>query len=112
MREADPRYVAGHGIRPPRRGGKVRGVAREIVPGGGVELWHCDHDHAPGIRDCRKLGSLQRAEAQQCAAAWLDRQVAAGRITAMPVLTEDEDEARQAADAIVIPLPGYSQEGN
>ena len=48
--EVIPHYEAGHGIRPPNRRGRYRAVAWECVPGGGMELWHCDHDHAPGVR--------------------------------------------------------------
>jgi len=106
MREVTPHYTAGSGIRPPTRRGKVRGVAREIVPGGGMELWHCDHDHAPGVRSCQDLTVAQRTDALQCAQAWLNRQIAARLIMDMPVLTEDQDEAQQAAGAVVTEIPG------
>jgi hypothetical protein len=105
VKEVEPHYVAGSGIRPPRRDGKYRGVAREIVPGGGLELWACDHDHAPGVRSCQLVTEAQRAEAEQCAVAWLARQIVDGFIVSWPVLTETQDEERQAADAIVIPVP-------
>jgi hypothetical protein len=71
MQEVTTHYEAGLGIRPPRKSGKVRGCAREVVPGGGVEL----------IAD-------QRAGAVACARAWLDDQIAQGRLYPMPV--EDE----------------------
>jgi hypothetical protein len=97
MREVTPHYTAGLGIRPPTRRGKV--------PGGGMELWSCGHDHATGVRSCQDLTDAQRAEAQACSKAWLEQQIAGGLIVAMPVLTEDEDEAQQAAEAIVIEIP-------
>lgn len=85
MQEVTPHYDAGFGIRPPRKSGKVRGVAQEIVCGGGVELWFCDHDHAPGVRDCRQLTADQRATAADCAAQWLSGEIDAGRLLPMPV---------------------------
>jgi hypothetical protein len=104
MREVTAHYEAGSGIRPPRRGGRYRAVAHEVVPGGGMELWHCDHDHAPGIRSCQQVSDAQRAEAETCAAVWLRGQIEDGRLYSMPVVTGTEQEARDAADAIVIPL--------
>lgn len=82
------RYEAGAGIRPPRKSGKVRGVLHEIVPGGGMELRHCDHDHAPGVRDCGQLTPAQRAEAAACARAWAETEIAAGRLYPWPVRDE------------------------
>lgn len=105
MRSVSPHYTAGSGIRPPTRSGKVRGVAWEFVPGGGMELWHCDHDHAPGVRSMQLVSDVQRAEAEQCAVTWLRTQAGSGLIMDMLVLTETEDEAQQAAAAIVIEIP-------
>jgi hypothetical protein len=105
MMEAQPRYVAGFGI----RRGKLRGVAREFAPGGGLELWYCDHDHAPGVRRCPDLTPAQRAGAQQCALSWLVTQIQDGWLQSLPARTEDEDEAQQAATAIVLPQPAVPQ---
>jgi hypothetical protein len=85
VKEVTAHYEAGSGIRPPHKGGKVRGVAHEIVPGGGMELWHCDHDHAPGVKDCRKLTAEQRADAAACAEAHLRAEISAGRLPDMPI---------------------------
>jgi len=90
MREVTPHYEAGLGIRPPRKGGRVRGVAHEVVVGGGMELWHCDHDHAPGVRNCQQLTDVQRAEAQECSRAWIQEQIEQGRLYPMPVWAEGE----------------------
>jgi hypothetical protein len=79
------RYEARAGIRPASKKGKVRGVASEVVPGGGIELRYCDHDHAPGVRDCRALTGAQRAEAAQCASGWLASQITGGYLTDLPV---------------------------
>lgn len=84
------RYEAGAGIRPPRRSGKARGVLREIVPGGGMEIWHCEHDHAPRVHDCRQLSAEQRAEAVACARNWAGGQIAAGHLYPWPVRDEPE----------------------
>lgn len=85
-RETVPHYEATAGIRPAHgRGGRVRGVAYEYVPGGGVELHSCDHDHAPGVRDCRKLTPKQRDAAADCAAEWLAGQISAGELNDLPV---------------------------
>lgn len=84
------RYEAGAGIRPPRRSGKVRGVLHEIVPGSGMEIWHCDHDHAPGVHDCRQLTAEQRTEAVACARNWAGGQIAAGHLYPWPVRDEPE----------------------
>lgn len=100
MREVIAHYEAGLGIRPPRKSGKVRGVAREVVPGGGMELWSCDHDHAPSVRSCLDLTRDQHAEATRCARDWLATQIHDGHLTRMPVRDEGEGE-----DAIVIPIP-------
>jgi hypothetical protein len=105
MKDVSPHYTGGSGIRPPRKSGRYRGVAWEIVPGGGMELWHCDHDHAPGVHSCPQVSDAQRTEAEQCAMTWLEQQIAGGLITGWPVLTETEDEAQQAADAIAIEVP-------
>jgi hypothetical protein len=78
-------YEAGLGIRPPRKSGKVRGVAREVVPGGGAELWHCDHDHAPGVRSCQILTPAQQEEASRCARDWIAGQIRDGALLDMPV---------------------------
>lgn len=89
MDEITPHYEAGYGIRDARgrsrASGKVRGVAREIVAGGGMELWACQHDHAPGVRDCRQLTTAQRKEAAACAAAWAENEITAGARYPMPV---------------------------
>lgn len=82
------RYEVGAGIRPPRTSGRVRGVAREVEPSGGIELWHCEHDHAPGVRDCRKLTEEQTAAAQACAERWLEDQMASGVRPRLPVVRE------------------------
>jgi hypothetical protein len=82
------RYAASSGIRPARRGGKVRGVAYEYEPGGGMQLWYCDHDHAPGVKRCQELTDEQRAEAQACAEAWLRDQIASGQLSPRPI-TQD-----------------------
>lgn len=111
MKEAEPHYEAGSGIRPPRRGGKVRAVAREVVPGGGMELWHCDHDHAPGVRDMRQVTQAQRDVTEACAATWLAGEIADGRLQPMEVRTETTQEALDAEDAIVISLPGFQEPG-
>ena len=110
MRETQPHYLAGQGIRPPDRRGKVRGVAHECVPGGGMELWHCDHDHALGVRSCLQLTDTQRAEAQSCAAAWLQRQILDGRLYSLPVWCEDGPEEAAAQGVIVLPLPDVREE--
>jgi hypothetical protein len=104
MQEVTAHYEAGSGIRPARRGGRFRAVAHEVVPGGGLELWACDHDHAPGVRDVRQVSDAQRAGAEACAAEWLARQIEDGHLYSMPVVTATEQESRDAADAIVIPL--------
>jgi hypothetical protein len=78
-------YEVHPGIRPPRRGGKVRGVLEERVPGGGMELWHCEHDHAPGVRSIRDLTPDQEAEANACARAHAEREKRAGRLFGWPV---------------------------
>jgi hypothetical protein len=83
-------YEPGLGIRPPRRGGKVRGVARELEPGGGMELWHCDHDHAPGVHDVRELAPSQRAAATRCARDWLVAQIRDGHLHRLPVQEAEE----------------------
>lgn len=83
-------YTIGHGIRPPDSRGKYRGVAREVVPGGGTELWACDHDHAPGVRSVRQVTAFQRGQAQLCAADWLDGEIRAGRLHPLPIETEPE----------------------
>jgi hypothetical protein len=91
--EVEAHYVAGLGIRPPRKGGRVRGVAHGFEPGGGMELWHCDHDHAPGVKDCRKLTPEQRKAAIDCSAKWLRGQVArdvSKGLPALPVRRDDE----------------------
>lgn len=84
------RYTIGYGIRPPNSRGKLRGVAREIVPGGGMELWSCQHDHATGLHDVRQVSSFQRRQAQLCAADWLDEQIQDGRLPSLPIETEPE----------------------
>lgn len=90
MSAAVSRYTIGYGIRPPDSRGKLRGVAREIVPGGGMELWSCQHDHAPGLRSVRDVSAFQRGQAQLCAADWLDGEIAAGRLHPLPIETEPE----------------------
>lgn len=75
MQETQPHYEAGYGIRPPRKSGKVRGVAYEIVQGGGTELWYCEHDHA----------EAPRAQARACARNWLQDQISQGRLQPLPV---------------------------
>lgn len=75
-------YEAGLGIRPPRKSGRVRGVAREHVEGGGMELWACEHDHAPGARSCLQLTQAQRDEAVTCAETWIRQEQASGRLFA------------------------------
>jgi hypothetical protein len=92
MHEVTAHYEAGSGIRPPRKSGRFRAVAREVVPGGGLELWHCEHDHAPGVRDVRQASEEQRVSAQACALAWLARQIEDGHLYAMPAWREGENE--------------------
>jgi hypothetical protein len=89
VEETVPHYEAGLGIRPPNRRGRVRGVARERLVGGGMDLWYCDHDHAPGVRDCRVLTPAQRAEATDCAAAWITAGVRGGALFPMPITRDD-----------------------
>jgi len=79
------RYEASCGIRPPRRGGKVRGVAYVFEPGGGLELWNCGHDHAPGVRNCQLLTPEQRADARACAETWLNGQIDGGHLDRYPI---------------------------
>jgi hypothetical protein len=88
--EVIPHYEAGAGIRPPNRRGRVRAVAWEIVPGGGMELWHCDHDHAPGVRNVQLLGPDEREAAFRCAAEWLAGRIADGHLHPLPVIREGE----------------------
>jgi hypothetical protein len=83
-------YEVGVGIRPPRKSGKVRGVAREHVEGGGLELWHCDHDHAPGVRSIQQLTPAQREAAEACAGAWVREQQAVGGLFASWPVKRDE----------------------
>lgn len=90
MSEVTAHYLAHSGIRPPRRGGKVRGVAREVVPGGALELWSCDHDHAPGVTSVRQLTPAQHDEACRCAEAWIAAQIAGGLILSLPVERDDQ----------------------
>jgi hypothetical protein len=85
MQEVTPHYEAGSGIRPPRKSGKFRGVAREIVVGGGMELWACDHNHAPGIHDVRLAAPEQQAAATTCAEQWLTGQISEGNLFPMPI---------------------------
>jgi len=88
--ETVPHYEISAGIRPPsRRSGKLRGVVYEIVPGGGMELWYCDHDHAPGIRDMRQVTRFQREEAYQCAERRVASQIAEGRLYLLPAQREE-----------------------
>ena len=82
------RYEVSAGMRPPRKSGRVRGVVYEAEPGGGMEIWHCDHDHAPGVRDCRLLTEGQRAQAYACAGSWLREQISRGFRTELPVVRE------------------------
>jgi hypothetical protein len=103
MRETVARYEGGIGIRPPRKGGKVRGIARVYEPDGGMELWACDHNHAPGVKSCEDVTPEQRAEASQCAKAWLDGQVAAGHLAVLPVMIEGD----MPEDALVISLADF-----
>ena len=77
MDEVTPHYEAGYGIR------DARGPSP--MPGGGMELWACQHDHAPGVRDCRQLTTAQRKEAAACAAAWAENEITAGALYPMPV---------------------------
>lgn len=79
-------YEASVGIRPPRaKAGRVRGVAYEMVPGGGMELWHCGHDHAPGVNDMQRILPHQYEAAANCAEEWLNSQVFSGALQPMPV---------------------------
>lgn len=78
-------YEAGAGIRPPTRTGTFCAVAREVVHGGGMELWHCGHDHAPGVRIAYQASPEQHAEAVQCARAWLQHQISTGTLADLPV---------------------------
>lgn len=70
-------YEAGVGIRPPRKSGKVRGVARDSD---GMELHACEHDHAPGVRSCQLLTPAQASEAMACAETWIQQEQASGRL--------------------------------
>lgn len=90
MRKVNPHYEVFAGIRPPRKSGKVRGVAMEVVPGGALELWHCDHDHGPGVKRCPDLTPEQRTLAEMCAAEWVTQQIRDGRLPEMPVITEEK----------------------
>ncbi len=83
--EAGSWYEVHSGIRLPRKSGKVRGVLAERVPGGGMELWHCDHDHAPGVRRCPDLTPEQHAAAENCARAHAEQEKRAGRLFDWPV---------------------------
>jgi hypothetical protein len=85
-----PHYEAGNGIRPPNSRGRYRAVAWETVPGGGMELWHCGHDHAPGVRDVRRASDAQREAAIACARAYLDGRIADGSLYPLPVIREGE----------------------
>jgi hypothetical protein len=74
----------------PRTGaaGSAASPAKSVV-GGGMDLWFCDHDHAPGVRDCRELTPAQRAEAADCAAAWIAGRITSGALFPMPVTRDD-----------------------
>ena len=78
-------YEVHSGIRPPRKSGKVRGVLEERVPGGGMELWSCEHDHAPGVKDIRQLTPDQHQAAEDCARAHAEQEKLAGRLFGWPV---------------------------
>jgi hypothetical protein len=78
-------YEVHAGIRPPRRSGKVRGVLAEHVEGGGLELWHCGHDHAPGVRRIPDLTPEQEAAAVACAIEHAEQEKLAGRLSDWPV---------------------------
>ncbi len=86
--ETEWRYEVSAGIRPPRRSGRVRGVAYAVEPGGGMEIWHCEHDHAPGVHDMRNVPDAQREDAYQCAERWLEEQMARGARPRLPVVRE------------------------
>ena len=88
--EVIPHYEAGHGIRPPNRRGRYRAVAWELVPGGGMELWHCDHDHAPGVRKVQDASETEREAAEQCARNWLAGRISDGHLHPLPVIREGE----------------------
>jgi hypothetical protein len=84
--ETKPHYEAAAGIRPPyKRTGRVRGVAYEMGPGGGVELWHCEHDHAPGVRVMPSILPGQRETAEECAEEWLTGQIRDGHLPPLPI---------------------------
>lgn len=80
------RYEVYPGIRPPRKSGKIRGVAAEVVPGGGLELWSCEHDHAPGVRRVQDLTPQQAAEAMGCAESYLAGRMDNGTLHRMRVV--------------------------
>ena len=90
VRETEPHYEISAGVRHPTRlSGKVRGVVYENVPGGGLELWYCDHDHAPGIRNMRRISDGQREDAYRCAEDWVSGQIADGSLHLLPVRREE-----------------------
>jgi hypothetical protein len=84
-----PRYEASMGIRPPNRNrGRVRGVVYEVVQGGRMELWSCQHDHAPGVRDVRHADDSGREAALLCAENWAAAHIQSGGFD-LPVVREE-----------------------
>lgn len=81
-----PRYEAGTGIRPASASrGRFRGIAREVTDGGGMELWACPHDHAPGVRRVQDADSFSREAALRCAEDWLAVKIRLGDLAELPV---------------------------
>lgn len=79
------RYEVHTGIRPPNRRGKAVGVVQEVVPGGGMEVRHCPHDHAPGKHRVADLTTAETEAALKCAEAWVAEQMDAGNLIRLPV---------------------------
>lgn len=82
-------YEVHAGIRPPSRTrGKVRAVVFEKVPGGGVDIFTCAHDHAPGVHRCQDISPDQLAEVIRCGRMWTENQIARHQRPALPIVWE------------------------
>lgn len=58
------------------------------MPGGGTDIFTCEHDHAPGVNRCLDISPDQLAEVIRCGRAWAEDQIARYQRPALPIVWE------------------------